>query len=251
MSGLKFIQITDCHLLNQRSELMQNINTYESLSKIIDHIGQKQITYDFLLVTGDISQDASKESYDSFNSLIKKLNKPVYCLPGNHDDPTLLKNLFKQSPDKAISVNLVQSHLLILLNSHVKGLESGEISENQLHQLGNILRTNQHRPVIIAIHHQPVNINSPWMDKIGLGNSDELLALLENFPMIKMLLFGHVHQEIDKDHQHIKIMGTPSTCYQFKPQNQTMLTDSVAPGYRVIELLNNGTIKTEVCRINQ
>jgi len=248
---LKFIHLTDCHLLDQNKKSILDINTYESLSKVIENIKQKQLAHDFLLVTGDISQDSSRRSYELFETLLSKLNKPIYCLPGNHDDPALLKTLFKQSPDKAISVNLIQNHLLILLNTHISGVESGKISEVQLHQLDNMLKTNPNRPVIIAIHHHPVNINSPWMDKIGLQNGNELLTLLEAFPMVKIVLFGHVHQEININHQHIKIIGTPSTCYQFKPQNQTMSVDQLGPGYRAIELLNDGTINTEVYRINE
>jgi len=248
---LQFIHLTDCHLLDQNTKSLLDINTYESLSKVIQDITQKKLKYDFLLITGDISQDGSKESYELFSSLIKTLNKPIYCLPGNHDDPSLLKNIFKQSPNQAISVNQIQNHLLILLNSHIENLVSGKISTNQLDQLNNILKTNANRPVIIALHHQPININSPWMDNISLENGDELLTLLENFPMVKMILFGHIHQEINTNHQHIKIFGTPSTCYQFKPQSQTMLVDQLRPGYRNIKLLDDGTIKTELCRINE
>ena len=175
----------------------------------------------------------------------------IFCLPGNHDNPTLLKTFFKDSPDKAISVNLIQSHLVILLNSHINGCEDGEISEVQLQQLQNILNSNPNRPVIIAVHHQPINIDSPWMDKIGLRNGSELLILLEKFPTIKMINFGHVHQEVELIHQHIKIMGTPSTCYQFKPLNQIMRPDTLGPGYRSVILQKDGTIKTQVYRIGK
>jgi len=247
---LRFIHLTDCHLLNQNTKSLRHINTYESLNKVIQDIKHKQFEYDFLLITGDISQDGSKESYETFSTLVKALNKPIYCLPGNHDDPVLLKNSFQQSPNQAISVNQIQNHLLILLNSQIEGLESGKISKSQLQQLNNLLKTNLNRPVIIALHHQPVIINSAWMDDIGLINGEELLTLMGNFPTVKMMLFGHIHQEVNTNHRHIKIMGTPSTCYQFKPHKKTIMVDQLGPAYRIIKLLNN-RIETEVCRINK
>ena len=246
---LNFIHLTDCHLTKQNTDTSHNINTYESLSRIIKHIKQNKSSYDFLLITGDISIAGSKEGYELFSRLIKTLNKPVYCLPGNHDNPFLLKQFFKSSPNQAISVNLIHSHLLILLNSSQKEFQSGEISENQLNQLNNILINNLNRPVIIALHHQPVKINSPWLDNIGLRNKETLLSLIEKHSTVKMVLFGHVHQEIEQEHQHIKMLGTPSTCYQFKPLHETMKIDDMKSGYRLIKLLNNGTIETKVHRI--
>ena len=247
---LNFVHLTDCHLLKEKTGALHNINTFENLSLIIEDIKQNDFSYDFLLVTGDISQDSSKESYDLFNSLIKKLNKPVYCLPGNHDDPFLLKKACKASPNQAISVNLIKSHLLILLNSHKDSAESGELSQNQFEQLKNILANNQQRPVIIAVHHHPIKIQSTWMDNINLQNGDKLLALLENFPMVKMVLFGHVHQEIEMDVEQIKFFGSPSTGYQYRPLQDMMQTDHLTAGYRTVKLLDDGSIESKVHRIN-
>ena len=40
-------------------------------------------------------------------------------------------------------------------------------------------------------------------------------------------------------------MCTPATCMQFKPRND-FATDDRPPGYRVIDLLANGSIASEV-----
>ena len=40
-------------------------------------------------------------------------------------------------------------------------------------------------------------------------------------------------------------MCTPATCMQFKPRND-FATDERPPGYRVIDLLANGSIASEV-----
>lgn len=246
---LQFIHLTDCHLPDKHNESIRGFNTIDSLSQVIEDIKQRENDYDFLLVTGDISQTGSEQSYILFSNLIQSLNKPVYCLPGNHDKPYLLKKIFPKSPDRAISVNLLNQYLLILLNTHVDGMEFGAVSDDQLKQLENMLSNNQNRPVLIALHHQPININSQWMDNIGLKNAKALLDILEKFNSIKMLLFGHVHQAIDIKHKHINIMATPSTCYQFKPQSKVLLPDELGPGYRVVKLLNNGSVETKVHRI--
>jgi len=47
----------------------------------------------------------------------------------------------------------------------------------------------------------------------------------------------------------VRILGTPSTCIQFKPGQDAFCLDDTSPGYRWMELLADGSIRTEVVRI--
>jgi Icc protein len=69
--------------------------------------------------------------------------------------------------------------------------------------------------------------------------------------MVKTISFGHIHQEIKQTHQHMTFLGSPSTCYQFKPQQQSMSLDNQDPAYRVVTLKNDGKIETCVYRVLQ
>jgi len=42
----------------------------------------------------------------------------------------------------------------------------------------------------------------------------------------------------------IRIMGTPSTCFQFKPDSETLVYDNLGPAYRRLELTQDGIINT-------
>ena len=46
-------------------------------------------------------------------------------------------------------------------------------------------------------------------------------------------------------------MATPSTCIQFKPHNHIFTLDTLQPGWREVELHADGTIKTQVKRLQQ
>ena len=46
-------------------------------------------------------------------------------------------------------------------------------------------------------------------------------------------------------------MATPATCIQFKPDCQYFSLDTLQPGWREIELYSDGSIRTEVKRIQQ
>jgi len=65
---------------------------------------------------------------------------------------------------------------------------------------------------------------------------------------VRAYVFGHVHQIIDLD-TPIPILGTPSTCFQFEPGSEEFTVGSQQPGYRMLELDADGSLKSEVFRI--
>ena len=87
------------------------------------------------------------------------------------------------------------------------------------------------------------------MDTMVLANADELLDLLAGFPQVRLVLSGHVHQALDKQRGTIRLLATPSTCFQFKPYSAQFALDDTAPGYRWLELFEDGTVATAIRRV--
>ena len=83
---VRVLQISDCHLFADPEKDLLGVNTSESFKSTIQAIKEQNFEYDFIAFTGDISQDYSATSYQHFASIISVLNKPVFFLPGNHDD---------------------------------------------------------------------------------------------------------------------------------------------------------------------
>jgi len=48
-------------------------------------------------------------------------------------------------------------------------------------------------PVLVALHHPPVDIHIPLMDPIRLTNPDALAAVLRGYPGVVAVLVGHAH----------------------------------------------------------
>ena len=177
------------------------------------------------------------------------MNKPVYCIPGNHDDPELLSSFYPNTPVNTVTSITHNEFLIIFVNTQVKDRQYGYINENNLNEISELLDKNTGLNAVIVLHHPPVLISSEWMDKIGLKNGKSFLKSLENHKNLKLILFGHVHQEINTTHQHIQIYATPSTCYQFKPKTETMQYDKLSAAYRLVKISNNGTIESQVYRV--
>ena len=109
-----------------------------------------------------------------------------------------------------------------------------------------ILNDSNSEHIIICLHHQPVSIESEWLDKIGLQNNTEFLNLIKTSPKVKGVFFGHIHQDYVSDLNGIKIIGTPSTCKQFKPKENDFVLDNLPPAYRRIQLFDEGSIQSKI-----
>jgi 3',5'-cyclic-AMP phosphodiesterase len=238
-------QLTDTHILADPSGKMLDRCTRDSFDTIVTAIDNLEVKPDLLLLTGDLSQDETTESYQYLKNSLDPLAIPYDYIPGNHDNPAIMEQIL---PKTRQSFYLGNWHL-ILLNSRVSGHVEGKLSPETLVWLEMELSQNPTDPTLIAIHHHPVKINSQWMDQINLVNSEALRAILNHYPQVRLVLFGHIHQEFDSFDGKIRYLGTPSTCVQFKPNQQNLVIDSLTPGFRLITLYSDGSFETEVQRI--
>lgn len=203
---------------------------------------------DLLLFTGDISQDESAASYQRLVDLLRPLSIPVFALPGNHDNVATMQSVFTGhiSYDKCIRLKDWQ---ILLIDSTVPGQVGGCIAESELKLLDKKLHESESIPTLLALHHPPVRVGSPWMDAMGLSNSDALFEKIRSYSQIKVILFGHAHQAFESTQHSMRILGAPSTCFQFKPGCEQFTLDAQPQGYRWLELEKNGHISTTINRL--
>ncbi len=245
------LQITDPHLFADSQSALLGVMTHHSFKAVLSAIELKNRPFDAILATGDISQDHSLDSYQCFAKEISRWSQPCFWLPGNHDEQDCMAKL---APIQTIVPNKVawigEHWLVVLLNSQVKGVPYGEVTEEELAFLHQVLQANPDRHVLVSLHHNPIPIGSHWLDQHALQNQASFWAVLSKYPQVKGVLCGHVHQVMDKYCHGIKVMSSPSTCIQFKPNSDDFALDEQNPGWRYVSLLNNGQIETEVCRLS-
>jgi Icc protein len=138
---------------------------------------------------------------------------------------------------------------LINLNSQKLASDKGWLAETELQFLTRCLQALPEHYAIIALHHHCLPSQSAWLDTMVIGNSAQLFAQLVDFPQVKVIMSGHVHQMLDVMRKTIRILGVPSTCFQFKPHCVDFTLDSLAPGYRVLQLYPTGHINTQIFRL--
>lgn len=246
---INIIQITDMHIFLPGQQQPMGFDTVASLESVIEKINRDEDP-DLVLATGDLVHEPGSAVYLKLNRILRQLERPVICLPGNHDNSGLMHShacgngIFT---DKSVDCGPWR---FVMLDSVIENAEGGYLQREELEFLKNQLLRKPAANVAVCLHHQPVNIGSPWMDAMQLQNGREFLEILEYCQDVKCVLWGHIHQEFSSRHEHIHLFGSPSTCIQFKPVTEKFTKDVLPPGYRKLQLYSDGRISTTVKWLN-
>lgn len=240
-------QITDTHLFADPHEAMKGCVTAETLQAVLAQLKQVQPQPDVLLLTGDLSQDETPASYAYLRDRITPLGIPAYWIPGNHDIPELMQQVLASELISTAKSFQAAGWNCLLLNTAQPNRVEGKLSPETLDWLEQQLQQNQ-QPTLIALHHPPLAIGAACMDAIKLHNAEDLFAVIDRHPQIKLVIFGHIHQEFAQERQGVHYLGTPSTCIQLARQDEFVIDDR-APGFRLLHLHADGTFSTQVERV--
>ncbi len=249
-SGLLVAQITDTHLFAQEEQKLLGLTTVDSLRAVVERLIQLQPKPHILLVTGDLSQDETEQSYQRLQDVLSTLEIPTYWLPGNHDNLTVMQQVLNQPPIFAEKSFTAGGWHFLLLSSWLPGCVHGELSPASLEWLGQQLQLISKQPTLISLHHPPCSIDSDWLDAINLRNQEDFFAVIDRYPQVKLVVFGHIHQVFDDQRRGVRYLGSPSTCVQFKPKSAEFALDQALPGFRFLTLLPDGTFETKIEWVN-
>ncbi|MDD5267084.1 MAG: 3',5'-cyclic-AMP phosphodiesterase [Methylococcales bacterium] len=249
MAPLLILQITDLHILPDLDETFLGVNTERYFHAVLDLAFTEPHHFDLILVTGDLAQEPCAGSYQRILQKLEATNTPCICLPGNHDDYDLMQQVFNTHWVNCRKQVLFENWQLICLNSQIPESQGGRISAQELLFLEDCLTSYPNHHALIAVHHHCLETKSPWMDTMIIENSEAFLAITKRYPQVKAITTGHIHQVMDITTGSIRVLGTPSTCFQFTPESNSFSLDTTAPGYRSIKLYPDGKIESEITRL--
>ncbi len=244
---MKAVQISDCHIYADKHRSGYNdVNPYQSLEKVLKTALQEKT--DIVLFTGDISGDATEQSYQHFAELCAEyLGSQPWCyIPGNHDCPTTMLSMFKQH-------SLCHQSPLKLGKWRIHGLDShhqktlGFVSPEALQDLESSIVKAEDAYHLVAVHHHPILTDS-WMDKHEWLNRDNFLQMVERLEGLSGVIYGHIHTDSKHQLGNTTLFSCPSSCWQWKMQPDFAFSSEL-PGYRTLTLCEDGQIETQVTRV--
>lgn len=249
-TAIRLLHLTDTHLLGDKQAALRGVQPYATLQAVRADADKKFSNYDGTLLTGDLVHD-DPDGYALVNEVFKTSIQPVYCIPGNHDIPEVMYNTLKGDPFKIAQVNELGNWIVVLINTWIANSADGEINDDQLTEIDDLLAEHPDRHALLCLHHHPIPMGSSWLDKVALRDSAEFRECINRHANVRGVLWGHVHQAMDTTIDGVKYMSTPSTCAQFLPHSVHFVMDNKPPGYRTLELNSDGSINTQVFWVNQ
>ena len=245
---IRLLQLSDPHLFGPAEGALRGVVTRRSLQSVLRHARAHSWNAEAILLTGDLVND-DPGGYAAVRELFGNLGKPVWCLPGNHDDLQVMRAELGQAPFRIGGHHDLGQWRIVMLDSCVRGQAHGELSAAELARLEAALESAQDRQVLIGLHHHPLPMGSRWIDSVALKNPEDLYAVTDRYARVRVIVWGHVHQSHDSRRHGVRLLGTPSTCAQFLPHSDRFAIDPAPPAYRRLTLRADGSIDTEVLRV--
>lgn len=241
-SVLRVVQMTDLHLLADPAALFKGEDTRKRFLQALALT--RKLAPDLLILTGDLAQDEAQATYLWLYQQLQNTGLQWCWLPGNHDDPELMQ-LFAP----AVFYHQTPHWQLLGLNTRLPGRPEGQLSEAELQRLQQALACN--KPLLVAMHHHPLQVKSRWMDAIALQNAAAVWQLVDKNTRLKLLLCGHVHQPLSRWHQGVQVLASPATALQFTPlQNEFSINNKALPAIRLVRLLPAGVFSSRLLYFN-
>ena len=250
MPPLSLLQITDLHILPGPEETFLGVNTEHYFHAVLELAFAEHHQFDLILVTGDLAQHPSPASYQRILSHLEATHTQCICLPGNHDDYELMQQIFNTARVSCRKQVFLDNWQLICLNSQIPGSPGGRLSNQELRFLEDCLINHPDQHALIAVHHHCLETNSAWMDTMIIENSQEFWTIIKRYRRVQAITTGHIHQVMNVAIESVRVLGTPSTCFQFTPESKTFSLDTSTPGYRLIKLHADGQIESRVSRLS-
>ena len=225
---------------------MRGVRTYDTFCSVIEHAMAQDEKPDAIVATGDLVQDETRAGYESFRKVLEPLQVPVYCIPGNHDAPDVMEQILGKPPFQVGGTRKFGNWTIILLSTFSRGNDFGVLGQTELQLLENELAQAGDDHVLIALHHHPVPTGSLWLDGLGVRDAESFFEITDQYPQVRAILYGHVHQICENERRGVRLMSTPSTCFQFLPKSNSHRSDERPPAYRWLTLKADGLLDSEV-----
>ena len=256
MKIIRLVQVTDIHLLENSEDEIFGVNPEKAFREVLSHAVSPTVNPDFIVATGDLSEDGSHSAYSRLQAIFGEINVPTFVLPGNHDSVKNMQESLVNLTIKMEQVTEIGGWVIIFLNSQVEGRAYGIVDSESLLRLEDTLNTNDEKPCLVALHHSP--ISECLSDVCQLVNKQEFLNVIEKHKNVKGVISGHTHWSVEYSRPGFELLTTPSTFLHIThPQEgesenpedfiKSHSFDSNKRGYRVIDLFPNGDLVSEVC----
>ena len=251
--SLTFVHFSDTHII-QPGVRLRDVDTVETLTRVVQTVNGLDPQPAFVVIGGDlVSPDIAPEvraktreltvrdyehCYETFHSLVSRLNVPVHYVMGNHDRRVPFRRVIQrdaQPTDQPHYYAFTAGHYrLCILDSLQPRKDGGSLGPAQLAWLRRQLQQYAEVPTLLVVHHQAVPVGIRVLDRIMLADAEDLWQVVREVNNVCAVLCGHVHLPFAGQREGIPVFTTPSTCFQFAEGPNGLAVSGDPPMLRLV-----------------
>ncbi|QSH40328.1 metallophosphoesterase [Lentisphaerota bacterium ZTH] len=189
-----FAQITDPHVGVKYTE------NNAALEQVVASINKLPVDIKFVALTGDLVNNGADNvaDMDLAKSILSKLNKPLYIIPGNHDiiaeRAEACASSFKEYFGPLFFKKNCDNVMLYFVTLGMNNADPGIPGYQPLVKMRAAMLADPSKPKIVFQHIPPLN---EWLNpnsEFGTPNQLGLWRLLISNYNVKALICGHLHR---------------------------------------------------------
>ncbi len=234
--------VSDPHLLADSLQYGV-IDTVAHLERALARLAAVRPRPQALVFTGDLADRAEPAAYDRLREVVEPaaaaMGAEVVWVIGNHDErAAYAKGLFDSGDDGPQDrVHDVDGLRVVALDTSVPGYHHGELSDDQLAWLADVLATPAPHGTLLALHHPPI--------PVPMLRAAEIIELLDQHRLaevlagtdVRSILGGHFHFSSFSTFAGIPVSVASATCYALDPGAPDRFLSSV-DGHQAVNMLH-------------
>jgi 3',5'-cyclic AMP phosphodiesterase CpdA len=212
------VQLSDVHVLPPGVRLGGVVDTNAALRNAVAVINDLAPQPDAVVVSGDVTEDGSVAAAGEARRILDDLHAPYWVMAGNHDRRDALRGAFGGRLDGTDATITYEVDLgpvrLLLLDSLVEDHDEGVLGTAQITWLDERLAADRARPVLVFVHHPPIDTGVWWMDTARLSDASAFGDVIARHSHVALVACGHVHRAIEQRWKGTTVSITPSTAFE-------------------------------------
>jgi 3',5'-cyclic AMP phosphodiesterase CpdA len=248
------LHISDTHFVADNELLHGSVDSDENLRQLFRDFVKAQVKPEALVFTGDLADTGRPDAYVRLRNIVEpvaeELGAKVIWVMGNHDERTAFRAGLLDSDAGQESVDMVHDVnglRIIALDSTVPGKHHGEISDDQLAWLEEVLATPAPHGTLIALHHPPVPSPLEIMAMFELRDQSRFEKVIEGTD-VRGILAGHLHYSTFSTFGGAPVTVASATCYtqDLNVPQKSMRGQNGAQAFNLIHLYEDRMLSSVV-----
>lgn len=215
--------LSDPHLLAGGTLQYGVIDTEAGLVQVLERLAHIDPPPQVLVFTGDLADRAEPAAYARLRELVEPaaaaMGAQVVWVMGNHDERSgysvgLFEEESNAPQDRVYDVDGLR---VVALDTSVPGYHHGDLTEDQLTWLTDVLATPAPHGTVLALHHPPIPV--PMLraaEIIELLDQDRLAAVITGTD-VRSIIGGHFHFSTYSTFAGIPVSVASASCYTSDP----------------------------------